>query len=160
MVQDVRNYISNLDLTSPPAADREVQDWSVKDLLQQIRQTTNRDAAANRNSSDPPILHLSTIHRMTRLGEAVLFRLSKAALQGQVVVLIWMVAPAFRRLVLHREVEVALAVAPRHVVDVMHAVAAVALHLVVGVVILRRNVLLPDRLNKHLTPGPSAHYDA
>ena len=61
---------------------------------------------------------------------------------------------------LHRVVDVALAVAPRHVVDVMHAVAAVALHLVVGVVILRRNVLLPDRLNKHLTPGPSAHYDA
>ena len=37
--------------------------------------------------------------------------------------------------------DVALAVAPRHVVDVVHAVAAVALHLEVGVVILRRNVL-------------------
>ena len=80
MVHDVRNYISNLDLTSPPAADREVQDWLVWDLLQQICQTTNRDAAANRSSSDPPRLHLSTIHRMTRLGETVVFRLSKAAL--------------------------------------------------------------------------------
>ena len=76
------------------------------------------------------------------------------------VVLSWMVAPVFWRLVLHRVVDVALAVAPRHVVDVVHAVAAVALHLMVGVVIIRRNVLLPDRLNKHLTPEPSAHYDA
>ena len=56
--------------------------------------------------------------------------------------------------------DVALAVAPRHVVDVVHAVAAVALHLEVGVVILRRNVLLPDRLHKHRTTGPSANYDA
>ena len=72
----------------------------------------------------------------------------------------WMVAPVFWRLVLNRVADVALAVAPRHVVDVMHSVAAVALHLVVGVVILRRSVLLPDRLNKHLTPGPSVHYDA
>ena len=47
-----------------------------------------------------------------------------------------------------------------HVVDVVHVVAAVALHLVVGAVVLRRNVLLPDRLHKHLTPGPSANYDA
>ena len=76
------------------------------------------------------------------------------------VVLSWMVAPVFWRLVLHRVVDVALAVAPRHVVDVVHSVATVALHLVVSVVILRRNVLLPDRLKKHLTPGPSAHYDA
>ena len=59
MVRDVRNYTSNLDLSSPPAADREVQDPSVldlpsvRDLLQTIRETTNRDAAANRNSSDP-----------------------------------------------------------------------------------------------------------
>ena len=60
----------------------------------------------------------------------------------------------------HRPVNVTLAVAPRHVVYVVHAVAAVALHLVVGVVVLRRNVLLPDRLHKHLTPGPSANYDA
>ena len=71
-----------------------------------------------------------------------------------------MVAPVFRRLVLHRVVDVALAVAPRHVVDVVHAVAAVALHLVVGVVVLRCNVLLPDRLHKQLTPGPSANDDA
>ena len=97
---------------------------------------------------------------MTRLGETALFRQSKAALQGQVVVLSRTVAPVFRRLVLHRAVDVALAVAPRHVVDVAHAVAAVALYLVVGVVVLRRSVLLPDRLHKHLMPGPSANYDA
>ena len=72
----------------------------------------------------------------------------------------WMVAPVFWRLVLNHVADVALAVAPRHVVDVMQSVAAVALHLVVGVVILRRSVLLPDRLNTHLTPGPSVHYDA
>ena len=53
MVRDVRNYTSNLDLSSPSAADREVQDPSVRGLLQTIRETTNRDAAANRNSSDP-----------------------------------------------------------------------------------------------------------
>ena len=80
MVQDVRNYISNLDLSSPPAADREVQAWSVRDLLQKNRQTTNRNAAANRSSSDPPRLHLSRIHVMTRLGETVVLLLSKAAL--------------------------------------------------------------------------------
>ena len=71
-----------------------------------------------------------------------------------------MVAPVFRRLLLHRAVDAALAVAPRHVVDVVHAVAAVALHLVVGVVGLRRNDLLSGRLHKHLRPGPSANYDA
>ena len=54
MVRDVRNHTSNLDLSSPPAADREVQDPSVRDLLQTIRGTTNGDPAANRNSSDPP----------------------------------------------------------------------------------------------------------
>ena len=68
-----------------------------------------------------------------------------------------MVAPVFWRLVLHRAVTVALSVAPRHVV---HAVAVVALHLVVGVVVLCHNVLLPDRLHKHLAPGASPHYDA
>ena len=41
MVRDARNYTSNLDLSSPPAADREVQDPSVRDLLQTIRATTN-----------------------------------------------------------------------------------------------------------------------
>ena len=108
----------------------------------------------------PPRPHLLTIYPMTRMGGTAQLRLNKAALQGQVVVLSRMVAPVFRRLVLHRAVDVALAVAPRHVVDVVHVVAAVALHLVVGVAVLRRNVLLPDRLHKHLTPGPSANYDA
>ena len=54
MVQDVRDYTSNLDLSSPPAAGQEVQNPSVRDLLQTIRETTNRDAAANRSCSDPP----------------------------------------------------------------------------------------------------------
>ena len=97
---------------------------------------------------------------MIRLWETALLRLSKAALQGQVEVLSRTVAPVFRRLVLHRAVDVALAVAPRHVVDVVHAVVAVVLHLVVGVLVLRRNVLLRDWLHKHLTPRSSANYDA
>ena len=71
-----------------------------------------------------------------------------------------MVAPVFRRLVLHRPGDVVLAVAPHQVVDVVHAVATVALHLVVGVVGLRRNVLLTDRFHKCVTPGPSANYGA
>ena len=54
MVRDVRIYTSNLDLSSSPAADRGVQDLSARNLLKTIRGTTNRDAAANRNSSDPP----------------------------------------------------------------------------------------------------------
>ena len=97
---------------------------------------------------------------MTPLGETALLRLTKEALQGQVVILSRMVAPIFRRLVLHRAVDVAHVVAPRHVVDVVHAVVVVVLHLVVGLVVLRRSVLLPDRLHKHLTPGPSVNYDA
>ena len=132
----------------------------MRHLLQTIRETTKRDAAANRNTSDPPETLPVAIHHMARLGETALLPLSKAALHCQVVILSRMVAPVFWRLVLHRAVDVALGVAPRHVVDVVHAVAAVVLHLVVGVVVLRRNVLLPDRLHKHLTPGPSANYDA
>ena len=80
----------------------------------------------------PPRLHLSTIHRITRHGETALLHLTTEVLQGQVVVLSRMVAPVFRRLVLHRAVDVALVVAPRHVVDVVHKVAALALHLDVG----------------------------
>ena len=57
MVRDVRNYTSNLDFSSPPAANLEVQDPSVRDLLQTIRKTINRVAAASRNRSDPPRLH-------------------------------------------------------------------------------------------------------
>lgn len=79
---------------------------------------------------------------MTRLGETALLRLNKTALQGQVVVLKLVVAPVFRCLVLNRAVDVALVVALRHVLDV---VAAVAQHRVVGVVVLRRQVLLLDR---------------
>ena len=108
----------------------------------------------------PPRPHLSTNHRMARLGEKALLRLSKRARHGQVVVLSQMEAQVFRHLLLHRAVDVALAVAPRHVIDVVHEMAAVALQLVVGVVVLRRNVLLPDGLHKNLSPGPSTNYDA
>ena len=59
MVLDAWTYTSNLDLSSPPAAYREVHNPSVGDLLQKIRMTTNRDAAANLNTSDlsenPPV---------------------------------------------------------------------------------------------------------
>ena len=41
--RDVRNYTSTLDLSSPAAADRAVEDLSVRDLLEQIRETTDRD---------------------------------------------------------------------------------------------------------------------
>ena len=80
----------------------------------------------------PPRPHLLTIYPMTRMGGTAQLRLNKAALQGQVVVLSRMVAPVFRRLVLHRAGDVTLVVAPRHVVDVVHKVAALALHLDVG----------------------------
>ena len=108
----------------------------------------------------PPRLHLSIMHQMTRLEETALLRLNKAALLGEVMVLRRMVTPVSRRLGLHRAVDVALAVAPRDVVDLVHAVATVALHVVMGVVVLRRNVLLSAQLHAHLTPGPSANKDA
>lgn len=54
MVRDVRTYTSNLDLSSPPAADRHIQDLSVRGLLKNIRETTNRDAAVNCSSLEPP----------------------------------------------------------------------------------------------------------
>ena len=63
MVRNVRNCTSTLDLSSPAAADRAVEDLSVRDLLEQIRETTDRDLDFNRASSepsgDPP---LSLIH--------------------------------------------------------------------------------------------------
>ena len=43
IVRDVRNYTSKHDLSSPAAADRAVEDLSVGDLLEQIRETTDRD---------------------------------------------------------------------------------------------------------------------
>ena len=65
----------------------------------------------------PMRLHRSIIHRTTRLDETALPRLNKAALQSEVVVLRRMVATVFRNLVLHRALDVAVAVAPRHVGD-------------------------------------------
>ena len=156
MVRDVRTYTFNLHLCSPPAADREVQDPLVRNLFQQLaRRSTVMPLPAVR-AQIPPRLHLSIMHRMTRLEETALLRLNKAALLGEVMVLRRMVTPVSRRLGLHRAVDVALAVAPRDVVDLVHAVATVALHVVMGVVVLRRNVLLSAQLHAHLTPGPSA----
>ena len=59
MVQDVRNYTSKLDLSSTAAADRAVEDLSVRDLLEQIRETADRDLdfnpASSEPSGDPPV---------------------------------------------------------------------------------------------------------
>ena len=53
MVRDVRNYTSNVDLASPPAADGMIGGPSVRDLLEQIRATTTRDLGLNPASSVP-----------------------------------------------------------------------------------------------------------
>ena len=45
-------YNSTLDLSSP-AADRAVEDPSVRDVLEKIRETTDRDLDFNRASSEP-----------------------------------------------------------------------------------------------------------
>ena len=68
MVRDVRNYTSNLDLASPPAADGVVGDPSVHDLLEQIRATTTRDLSLNPASS-VPYEHPPVGHSLLRLGE-------------------------------------------------------------------------------------------
>ena len=59
MVRDERNYTSKLDISSPVAADRAVKDLSVRDFLEQIRETTDRDLdfnlARSEPSGDPPV---------------------------------------------------------------------------------------------------------
>ena len=59
MVRDVRNCTSTIDLRSPAAADRAVEDLSVRDLLEQIRETTDGDLDFNPAGSapfgDPPV---------------------------------------------------------------------------------------------------------
>ena len=59
MVRDVRNYTSKLDVGSPAAADRVVEHLSVRDLLEKIRETTDRDLdfnpAISEPSGDPPV---------------------------------------------------------------------------------------------------------
>ena len=157
MVRNVRTYTCNLDLSSPPAADREVQDPLVRGLSQQLARRSTVMPLSTVGAQIPPRLHLSITHRMTRLEEIDFLRLDKVALRGQVMVLRRMVTPVSRRLGLHRAVDVARAVAPRDVVDVVHAVAVVAPHVVMGAVVLRRNVLLSAKLHAHLTPGPSAN---
>ena len=140
MVRDVGNYTSNLDLSSPPDADREVQD-PVRDLLQKIRETPPVDNPSDDSPGGDSSASLEQGSPRRSGGGSASDGSSGISASGAV------------------SLDVALAVASRHVVDVVNAVAAVALHLVVGVVVLRRNVLLPDRLHKHLTPGPSANYD-
>ena len=53
MVRDVRNFTPYLDLSSPTATDRAVDDLSVRDLLEQIRETTDGDLYFNPSSSEP-----------------------------------------------------------------------------------------------------------
>ena len=59
MVRDVRNYTSKLDLSLPAAADRAFKDLSVRDLLEKIRETADRDLdfnpASSEPSGDPPV---------------------------------------------------------------------------------------------------------
>ena len=59
MVRDVRNYTSKLDLRSPAAVDRSVEDLSMRDLVEQSRETTDRDLdfnpASSEPSGDPPV---------------------------------------------------------------------------------------------------------
>ena len=59
MVRDVLNHTSKLDLSSPVAADQVVEDLSVRDLLEKIRGTTDRDLdfnpASSEPSGDPPV---------------------------------------------------------------------------------------------------------
>ena len=106
-----------------------------------------------------PRPHQPTIHRVIRLGvttleetalvlrlgETALLHLREGALQVQVVVLSRVVAPVIRGLVRRRTARVAPAEVPRHVVGVVLTVGKVPRHLVVGVVVLHRSVLLPDR---------------
>ena len=59
MVRDVRNYTSKLHLSSLGAADRGIEDLSVRGRLEQIRETTDRDLdfnpASSEPSGDPPV---------------------------------------------------------------------------------------------------------
>ena len=124
MVRDVRNYTSKLDLSSPAAADRAVEDLSVRDRLEQIHETTDRDLDFDPPSSepfgDPPVGSPSD---------------TSPGRQGQVGVPARMVA-----------LDVVRVVVLLRVVDV---VRVVVLHLVVDVVALRRSVPLPDQRRMH-----------
>ena len=51
MVRDIRNYSSDIDLSSSPAAGQEVRNPSVRDLFEQIKEITNRDADINHTNS-------------------------------------------------------------------------------------------------------------
>ena len=53
MVPDVWNYSSKLDLSSPATDDRTVEDLSVRDLLEQIRETNDRNLDFNPANSEP-----------------------------------------------------------------------------------------------------------
>ena len=100
-------------------------------------------------------IHLLTVHRILCLGEK--------ALQGQVGVLTRTVALDVVRVVALRKGVAAVAVVVLRVVDLRGEVARHAVVVVrrVGVVlvvdeVLRRRVLLPDRLRSNRTPRPSA----
>ena len=59
MVRHVRNYTSKLDLSSPATVDRAVEDLSLRDFVELIRETTDSDLDFNPASSerfgDPPV---------------------------------------------------------------------------------------------------------
>ena len=111
----------------PTAAYRAVENLSVRDLLEQIHETTDRDLDFNPASSEPLEIHLLTIYRILRPGEKVL--------QGQVGVLTRMVALDVVRVVV--------------LLRVVNVVRVMVLHLVVDVVALRRSVPLPDQQRMH-----------
>ena len=124
MVRDVRNYTSKLNLSSPAAADRAVEDLSVRDLLEHIRETTDRDLDFNPASTEPS-------------GDTPVGSPSDTSpgRQGQVGVPARMVA-----------LDVVRVVVLLRVVDVVRVVVLLR---VVDVVALRRSVPLPDQQRMH-----------
>ena len=112
-----------------------VGDPSVRDLLKHIRATTTRDLGLNPASSVPS--------EHPPVGHSPIASPEGGTLQGQVEVLIRMVALVVERLlVLHLVVVVHRVVVLHRVVDV---VRAGVLHLAVDVVPQRHSALLPDQ---------------
>ena len=127
MVRDVRNYASKIVLSSPAAADRAIENLSVRDLLEQFVRLPTAMLISTLLAQILLEIHLLKVHRILRLGEK--------ALQVQVGVITRMVA-----------LDVVRVVVLLCVVDV---VAVVVLHLVVDTVAVRRSVPLRDQQRMH-----------
>ena len=127
MVRDVRNYASKIVLSSPAAADRAIENLSVRDLLEQFVRLPTAMLISTLLAQILLEIHLLKVHRILRLGEK--------ALQVQVGVITRMVA-----------LDVVRVVVLLRVVDV---VCVVVLHLVVDVVVLRRSLSLSDKERMH-----------